>query len=171
MNKWIWAIIVIVVLAGAWYWWSTQGASSAPANSSATTTAQPGAASPAQAGSSSGENSVSQNLALGLNSDARLGQYLIASNGMTVYTYAKDSAGKSNCTGTCAVNWPPYTVPAGTTLNLQAGVTGAISTITRAGGSTQVTYNGRPLYFYAKDTKPGDTTGQGIGGVWYVVKP
>ena len=44
-------------------------------------------------------------------------------------------------------------------------------TVTRADGSAQLTYNGRPLYFYIKDTNPGDTKGQGVGGVWYVAKP
>ena len=90
---------------------------------------------------------------------------------MMLYKYTKDSKGVSNCVGACAVNWPPYTVPAGSVLNLQAGVTGMISTITRADGTLQVAYNGVPLYYWKDDKKPGDTTGQNVGGVWFVVKP
>jgi len=116
-------------------------------------------------------SSPSQNLALGTDSNAKVGTYLIGNNGMTVYSYDKDTVGVSNCTGTCAKNWPPYTVPAGTILNLQAGVSGAIATIARADGTMQVTYQGKPLYFYVGDKTSADITGNGIGGVWHVVKP
>jgi predicted lipoprotein with Yx(FWY)xxD motif len=114
---------------------------------------------------------ISENLTLGTDANATLGSYLIAYNGMTLYTYAKDSVGTSTCYGQCATNWPPYTVPAGMHLNLQAGVSGDAGTITRADGTTQVTYKGMPLYFYVKDAKSGDTTGQNVGSVWFVVKP
>lgn len=114
---------------------------------------------------------VSDNFALGIDGTTALGSYLIAYNGATVYTYAKDTAGVSTCTGQCAANWLPYVVPAGSRLNLQAGVKGAIGTIVRQDGTTQVTYKGMPLYFYIQDKFSGDTKGQGVGGVWYVVKP
>jgi len=96
------------------------------------------------------------------------GSFLVDAKGMTLYLYTKDSAGTSVCTGGCANNWPPLTVTgqpsAGT------GVTASlIGTITRADGSTQVTYNGHPLYYYKNDSAAGDKNGQGIGGVWYVV--
>lgn len=177
MNKLLWIVVAVVVVAGGWYWWSMQ-ATPAPATPAAQmgTNGSPDQGNMGGAGSGAPQQpsdgtSVSQNLALGLMSDAKLGQYLTAYNGMTVYTYSKDTAGKSTCTGTCAANWPPYTVAAGTTLNLQAGVTGAIATAARADGSMQVTYKGMPLYFYVKDAKPGDVNGQAVGGVWYVVKP
>ena len=91
------------------------------------------------------------------------GTVLVAgSNGMTLYTFDKDVAnsGTSACTGDCLARWPALTVAPGTTPSAGPGVAGALGTITRADdGSLQVTYNGLPLYFYAGDTKPGDTSG------------
>ena len=91
------------------------------------------------------------------------GTLLVASsNGMTVYTFDKDVAGSgtSNCSGDCLTAWPALTVPAGDTATGGDGVTGTLSTITRAdNGALQVTYNGLPLYFFFKDKKPGDTNG------------
>lgn len=98
-----------------------------------------------------------------------LGKILTDANGMTLYFYAKDTAGKSACTGACAGNWPPLTTT-GTPV-APAGVTGTVGTIKRDDGSTQVTYNGKPLYTYIKDTAAGDTKGQGVGGVWTVATP
>ncbi len=115
---------------------------------------------------------VQGNLLLGTDSTAKLGTYLIAYNGMTLYRYTKDTAKVSNCTGQCAVNWPPYVVPSIDALsNIQAGVNGKVGSINRADGSIQVTYNGSPLYFYVGDKNSGDTTGQNVGGVWFVLKP
>ena len=94
------------------------------------------------------------------------------SNGMTVYTFASDTAnsGTSGCSGGCAIKWPPLTVPAGTAPSKGAGVTGTLGTITRADtGALQVTYNGLPLYFYAGDHAAGDTNGNYPG--WSSVKP
>jgi predicted lipoprotein with Yx(FWY)xxD motif len=85
-----------------------------------------------------------------------------ASNGMTLYTFTKDVAGSgtSACTGACLTNWPALTIAAGDTPTGDSTVTGTLGTIVRADtGATQVTYNGLPLYFFAKDTKPGDTNG------------
>jgi predicted lipoprotein with Yx(FWY)xxD motif len=91
------------------------------------------------------------------------GTLLVASsNGMTVYTFDKDVAGSgvSNCTGGCLTNWPALTIAAGDTPTGGAGVTGALGTITRTdNGATQVTYDGKPLYFFANDKAPGDTNG------------
>ena len=109
-------------------------------------------------------------VALKLGTSASLGQYLTASNGMTLYTYGSDSANVSNCSGSCAANWPPYTQSAGLQLGAVSGISGKLGTITRADGTTQVTYKGMPLYFWVNDTKPGDTTGQGLGG-FVVAKP
>ena len=85
-----------------------------------------------------------------------------ASNGMTLYTFTKDVAGSgtSACTGGCLTNWPALTVAAGATPTGNSTVSGTLGTIVRAdNGATQVTYNGLPLYFFAKDTAPGDTNG------------
>ena len=96
---------------------------------------------------------------------------MTAANGMTLYTFDKDSAGTSTCYAQCAQKWPAYTVPAGTSVTPPAGATGQAGTLTRADGSVQVTYNGMPLYFFANDSNPGDSKGNGVGGTWHVAKP
>ncbi len=102
-----------------------------------------------------------------------IGTVLVAgSNGKTVYQFANDvkDSGKSNCTGGCANTWPPLTVAAGATPIGGSGVTGTLGTITRADdGTLQVTYNGKPLYFFSGDTAPGDANG--VYPNWSAVKP
>lgn len=100
-----------------------------------------------------------------------LKMFLVAGNGMTLYKYTKDTPGVSNCSGQCLVNWPAYTVSTGASLTASTGIKGKIATITSSDGTMQVTYNDMPLYYWIKDTKPGDTTGQNVGGVWFVVNP
>jgi predicted lipoprotein with Yx(FWY)xxD motif len=92
---------------------------------------------------------------------------LTSSYGKTVYTFDKDQAGsgKSECVSTCADNWPPVFVEPG------IKVSGDFNFITRANGQRQLTYKGKPLYFYAKDTKTGDKLGDGVNSVWRVVSP
>jgi predicted lipoprotein with Yx(FWY)xxD motif len=122
-------------------------------------------------GAGSGYAYVPGNLLLGLGATTT-GQYLIADNGMTLYTYANDTTDTSNCTSQCAVTWPPYTIDSADELaNLQAGIGGKAGFITRADGSMQVTYNGMPVYFYTGDQASGDTNGQGVGGQWSIVTP
>ena len=100
--------------------------------------------------------------------DPQLGVILVGANGNTLYVFTRDERNKSNCSGGCAQTWPPHKTVGDPTAG--EGVTASIlGTITRADGSTQVTYNGRPLYCFANDEKPGDTNGQGVGGVWFVV--
>jgi predicted lipoprotein with Yx(FWY)xxD motif len=94
------------------------------------------------------------------------------SNGMTVYTFTKDTAGngQSACSGGCLTKWPALTVAAGAAPTAGNGVSGTLGTITRAdNGSLQVTYNGLPLYFYSGDAAPGDTNGSYTN--WNLVKP
>lgn len=93
-----------------------------------------------------------------------LGTVLVDSNGLTLYVLAGDSATHSNCTGGCASAWPPLTVKGGTKVSGGSGVHGRFGTFKRADGTTQVTYNGRPLYGWTGDSQPGDTTGQGLNG-------
>jgi predicted lipoprotein with Yx(FWY)xxD motif len=103
--------------------------------------------------------------------NATLGNILADNNGMTLYLYTKDSKdGPSTCYGGCAKAWPPLLTKG----NAQAGSEAdakLLGTTNRTDGTTQVTYNGWPLYYFAKDTKAGDVTGQGVGGVWFVVSP
>ena len=93
---------------------------------------------------------------------------LTNAKGFTVYSFAPDTATKSNCNGSCATYWPPVKGPA----TAGPGVTGKLGTITRSDGSTQATYNGHPLYTYVSDSAPGQDKGNGLnlsGGVWHVV--
>jgi predicted lipoprotein with Yx(FWY)xxD motif len=101
-----------------------------------------------------------------------LGQVLTDSDGRTLYVYLKDVAGsgKSVCNGVCATAWPPLMSTSGQVVKPD-GLPGSLSVITRDDGSTEVAYNGQPLYHYAADAAPGDTNGQAVGSVWYVVPP
>jgi predicted lipoprotein with Yx(FWY)xxD motif len=95
------------------------------------------------------------------------GGVLTGDNGMTLYTFDKDTAGsgKSVCNGPCATNWPPLMAADGAT------AAAPYSIITRDDGKKQYAINGKPLYFWAKDTKPGDKTGDGFNNVWRVATP
>ena len=98
---------------------------------------------------------------------------LVGENGMTLYYYTPDKGtGQATCAGTCLANWPPLLLPSGVTKPAgEKGVTGTLGTVTSPAGGLQVTYNSWPLYFFVKDKVPGDTTGQNVGGKWFVVPP
>lgn len=99
------------------------------------------------------------------------GDILVDGDGMTLYRFDADSqgAGESACTGDCAGAWPPLTVDGEPTAG--NGVSASLSTFERGDGSTQVAIDGWPLYYYASDGSPGDTMGQGVSDVWWVVGP
>jgi len=93
---------------------------------------------------------------------------LVGPNQMTLYVFDKDAAGsgKSVCNGGCATNWPPLMVAPGAT------ATGDWSLVARDNGDQQWAYKGRPLYYWAKDAKPGDRTGDGLlNNSWHIAKP
>ena len=96
----------------------------------------------------------------------KLGDILVDADGRTLYAFTKDKGDQSVCSGECATNWPALTGPATAGTGAQAGL---LSTATQANGSSQVTYGGKPLYYFAGDAKPGDTNGQGVGDVWFAV--
>lgn len=100
-----------------------------------------------------------------------IGNYLTDDKGMTLYLFKKDTAGKSVCLAAngCLEKWPIYYVDK---VEPGGGVNaGAFATITRDDGKKQTTFNGLPLYYFFKDKAPGDTNGQGVNNVWYVVAP
>lgn len=111
----------------------------------------------------------SRNVTVAERLDPKLGEILVDGMGRTLYRHSEDGPNASACAGRCAERWPPLIVNG--TPALDNGVPGKLSVITRGDGSKQVTYNGIPLYYFARDHRTGDTTGQGIGGTWFVVAP
>ena len=98
--------------------------------------------------------------------DTSKGKTLVDARGMTLYTFDKDSGGKSACAGQCAANWPPLKAEAA------AKASGDWTLVTRDDGSPQWAYKSKPLYTFIKDTKPGDVTGDGmLNGAWHVATP
>jgi predicted lipoprotein with Yx(FWY)xxD motif len=97
---------------------------------------------------------------------SKLGDILVDADGRTLYAFTKDKGDQSACSGQCATNWPALTGPATAGTGVQAAL---LSTSTQANGDIQVTYDGRPLYYFAGDAKPGDTNGQGVGDAWFAV--
>lgn len=95
-----------------------------------------------------------------------LGSILVDPDGMTLYLFMPDAQGESTCYDDCAANWPAFT---GATTAADGADAGLVGTTERTDGTTQVTYNGWPLYYFAADAAAGDTNGQGVGGVWFVV--
>lgn len=111
------------------------------------------------------------NYTVNIASNKTLGNYLVNETGFTLYYYTMDAPGNgtSTCYGNCAKLWPPFyaeniTVPAGLNAN-------DFTNAKRTDGKEQIAYKGWPLYFWYKDLKAGDTLGEGVGKVWYVVNP
>jgi len=132
------------------------------ASSSSSTSSAPATSAPA-AGSSPGSSGTT------LQTRTISGTAVLTnSSGYTLYWFAPDTSTTSKCTGSCATYWPPVKGPA----TAGSGVTGTLSTITRPDGTTQVTYDGHPLYTYVGDTAPGQNKGNGqnlSGGKWYEI--
>ncbi len=117
------------------------------------------------------------------------GPALVDAKGMTLYTFDRDTGGKSACTGQCAVNWPPLAAPADArtgdswamthkdplmppTFEPSMSGSGPWTIVVREDGAKQWAYRGKPLYTFARDQKPGDAAGQGaLNGAWQVARP
>jgi predicted lipoprotein with Yx(FWY)xxD motif len=97
---------------------------------------------------------------------SKLGNILVDGDGRTLYAFTKDKGDQSACSGGCATNWPALTGPATAGTGVQASL---LSTSMQANGKSQVTYGGKPLYYFAGDAKPGDTNGQGVGNIWFAL--
>ena len=98
--------------------------------------------------------------------DSDFGQILTDADGNTIYFFANDEEGVSNCNADCLANWPPVEASGSPTAG--DGVTAELGTIDRDYGTTQLTVNGFPAYFFAGDQAAGDTNGQGVSDVWWV---
>lgn len=164
-----------LALAGCSAGSSASGASSAPAASASASSSSSSSSSSSGAygtddkgGDSGGGHGADDGIATASTS---LGTIVVDGKGMTAYFYDEDvkGSGKSTCSGGCAAAWPA--IESDAAKPAVSGVTGDVGTITGVDGKLQVTVDGRPIYTYAADAKPGDVTGQGVGGVWYVVSP
>jgi len=101
-----------------------------------------------------------------MNTDSVKGKYLTDFQGMTLYTFDQDTTGVSNCYDQCAKIWPFYTSGA----TAQGSMPANITVITRKDNAKQFAWKGMPLYYNSKDQKSGDINGDGVGGVWHIVK-
>lgn len=117
-------------------------------------------------GSSSGGASSSSSAAISVQKKAKVGNVLVGPSKRTLYHLTAEQGGKIACTGSCAKTWPPYTTAGAAP---SASVSGTVGTVTRPDGAMQVTFNGQPLYYYAKDKGSADALGQGVDGVWFAV--
>ncbi len=102
--------------------------------------------------------------------NAKLGSLLVDDKGMTLYLFTTDTPNTSSCYGKCASFWPPL-LTSGTPVGASGLDASKFGTTTRTDGTTQVTYNSWPLYYFAKDKQPGDVNGQKVAGTWFVVSP
>jgi predicted lipoprotein with Yx(FWY)xxD motif len=161
-NRWLagpgLAAVAVIALAAC----GSSGGSSASGGSA------PAAGSGSSAASGGGGGSSASTVVKTTSSSA--GTVLTNSKGFTLYTFAADKGSTSTCYRQCAKFWPPLMGPA--TAAAGAKVSGKFGVTTRKNGSQQVTYNGKPLYTFLGDHKPGDVTGNGKnidGGVWNVI--
>ena len=130
-------------------------------------------------GSNAGDGSAAQpggdtaqSVTLKIATDGRLGNHLVDGSGRSLYYFAKDvpgggsQAAVSNCNADCLPIWPIFQTDS---LAVQGIDAANVGQITRSDGSKQTTYKGFPLYYYVGDAKPGDTHGEGVDGIWFVV--
>jgi predicted lipoprotein with Yx(FWY)xxD motif len=143
---------------------STAGAaSSATATTTATTSAMPG---------STASGAAASGATLTLKTDkGSAGIWLTDAAGRTLYLYTKDKGTTSECYDACAKAWPPLLTTGPVTISGQYTVQSDLGTTTRTDGTKQVTYGGHPLYYFEGDSAPGQTKGQGVGGVWFLIGP
>jgi predicted lipoprotein with Yx(FWY)xxD motif len=142
----------------------------AACGSSGSSSSSAPAASAAQ--SSTGSSAPATGVSIGT-AKGSIGTYLTGRSGRALYLWAADSSGKSSCSGACASTWPPLITKASPTASGGA-MSADLGMITRSDGSKQVTYKGHPLYYYAADTGPGMTKGQGsnqFGAKWWLIAP
>lgn len=172
--QWILLYVIIggIIYAGVYYFYLSKKGGYNSAYQSGTTYASPAASAEAMmpeasamASSVPAGSPAAAGALLSTKTDPSKGQYLVAANGMTLYVFDEDIKNKSNCSGGCATAWPPYMAVTGAKLPAN------LTVIKRDDGSSQYAYKGQPIYFYFQDKQVGDTTGDGVGGTWHLVKP
>ena len=158
-------VLASVALAAA----CSSGASTTAAPSvAAPVTPAPSAAAPSEAASEA-PSAETGSATISLSTTA-LGDIIVEDEGKTVYAFTPDSAGTSTCYDQCEQKWPPLIAEDGATLTAGPGLDASkLTTVDRTDGTKQVKYGDWPLYYFAGDSKAGDTNGQGVGTKWYVV--
>jgi predicted lipoprotein with Yx(FWY)xxD motif len=173
MRKRGWAAIalgpLVLLVAACGSSSTTPGA--AYGNSSATPMASGSASSSGSSttgmGASSTSGGMSKTVTLTIK-DSKIGDVLADAKGQTIYWYSKDMrGGPSTCTGSCLSAWPMVTGTPVAAMGVKFA--GKLGSVKDATGVMQATYNGYPLYTYSGDMAPGDTSGNGGGGVWHVI--
>jgi predicted lipoprotein with Yx(FWY)xxD motif len=147
---------------------SACGSSTTPGSATGAPTTPPGGA----AGATATPTAPAAGATVGVASN-KLGQILVDGRGFSLYLFEADKTTTSTCSGDCAANWPPL-LTTGAPMAGGAATQAMLGTTARSDGTTQVTYNGHPLYFFVSDTKTGDTHGQGLtafGAGWDVLSP
>jgi len=165
--KAIWTVVIVIVVLGVLgyggyrvYHHITYKPAAAPVAMTQTTMKPKPTEAMAKPSSAMVENSVYKSA-----SNPKLGTFMKDPKGMTLYINAKDTSGVSNCTGGCLAAWPVYKASS------QTGTFPAnITVIKRSDGTFQYAWKGMPLYYFTKDKDSGDAYGQGVAGVWSVVK-
>ncbi len=120
-----------------------------------------------------GKSSGAKSTTVSTDTNAKLGGILVDSHGLTLYDFQKDKGAKSVCYGSCAKIWPPLRT-SGTPQAAGGAQQTLLGTSARSDGTTQVTYDGHPLYTYVGDTRPGEATGNALtefGGSWHALRP
>lgn len=153
----------VMVAAGC----SSTSSTSAPAAAGATATSPASSTSASAAPSPAASGSA---LALKTESGSQ-GIWLTDSSGRALYAYTKDKGSTSACYGECATAWPPLLATGSVTISGKFTVPADLGTTTRTNGTKQVTYGGHPLYYFVGDAGAGQTKGQGVGGIWFLVGP
>ena len=173
MRKRGWAAIALgpLVLLVAACGSSSTTPGSAYGNSSATPMASGSASSSGSSttgmGTSSSSGAMSKTATLTIK-DTKIGNVLASAKGQTIYWYSKDmKGGPSTCTGSCLSAWPMVTGTPAAAMGVKFA--GKLGSVKDATGVVQATYNGYPLYTYSGDMASGDTSGNGVGGVWHVI--
>lgn len=157
----VWALTVGILLVGSLAGCGGSGSDTSDTDAAAQPSASRSASQPAASPADARPSTVST-------ASTDLGTILVDGRGMTLYLFTQDTqdSGKSTCEGPCLAAWPPLLGEPQAGTGVDAALLG---TLVRSDGSTQVTYNGWPLYFWAQDSAPGDTTGQGVNQVWWVL--
>ncbi|HUO73526.1 MAG TPA: hypothetical protein VMU39_22345 [Solirubrobacteraceae bacterium] len=167
-------LLPILVMSGALVagCGSSSSTSSTTVAAASSSTPSAPASTTAAATTSSSTSASAPAIAITTKHDKKLGTILAAgSKELTVYLFEADKGSTSACSGACAKFWPPVT---GTATAAGRASASDLGTITRADGTTQVTYKGHPLYYFVKDKDDGDAYGEGstaFGAGWYVLSP